>query len=203
MKRNINLTTTAVAALVLSLSAPAFAKSGYIGKLEAGQFKTTNEEVGMKVKAIKPTGTKLSEDDAELLKEVAMGGMMQLEISKVAATMATSEDVKVFAMAEVEEQTSLGMKVKEIAMSGGVTLPSAADEDTMKMIADLKEKKGLEFDKAYLKASGIAGHKKLQSTMEKVRDKASDAALKMIATTALPVIEIHLHAAEDESKDMD
>jgi putative membrane protein len=203
MNRITCFNTSAVAALVITLSAPAFAKSGYIGKLEAAQFKTTNEEAGMKVKAIKPTGTKLSEDDAELLKEVAMGGMMQLEISKVAVTMATSEDVKVLAMAEVDEQTVLGTKIKEIAMSGGVTLPAVPDEGTMKMIADLKEKKGLEFDKAYLKGSGIDGHKKLQSTMEKVRDKASDAALKTIAATALPLIEIHLHASQDEAKDMD
>jgi putative membrane protein len=102
----------------------------------------------------------------------------------------------------VDEQTGLGEKVKEIALSGGVTLPGAVDEKTTKMIAELKEKKGLEFDKAYLRESGIAGHKKLQSVMEKVRDKAADSALKEIAALALPLIEIHLHASQDEEKDM-
>jgi putative membrane protein len=201
----INCIKTGSVAILVSAFAitSAGAKPGMLGKMGPEEFKKTNMEAGMKVKALTPDGKKLSDSDTDLLKEIAAGGMMQLEIAKVAVKMASSEDVKLIAEAEVAEQTALGDKVKEIAGSGGAALPENVDQKTTEMISMLKSKSGLELDKSYLKESGIHGHEILEKTMEKVSSKAENQTLKSLALTALPLIKSHLQIAKDEAADMD
>lgn len=203
MNRRTCIKTGAMAVVAASLSLPhASAKSGMLGKLGPDEFKKANESGGAQVKAVKPDGAALSKDDAALLTEVAMGGMMQLETSKVAVKMASSEDVRMIAKAEVEEQTILSAKVAEIAKSGGVALPASPDEKTTKMIEKLKGQSGTELDKQYLKDTGVKGHEMLRETMEKVQSKAENPALKSLAAAALPLIKTHLEVAKDETSDI-
>lgn len=180
----------------------ASAKPGMIGKMPAADFAKVNKEAGAKVEAITAGGKALSKGDAALLKDIATGGMMQLEVSRLAVKMAKSDDVRTIAQAEVEEQTVLGAKLKEIAKAGGAELPEEPDATTKEMVAKLKAKSGADFDKAYLEESGVEGHELLKSTMNRVREKADDAAIKNIATTALPLIETHLQVSKDEMADL-
>ena len=203
MNRRTYLKIGTMTAIATTFAVPSvFAKSGMLGKMGPDEFKKANETAGANVKAIKPDGKKLSDDDSKLLMEMAAGGMMQLELSKVAVAMGSSEDVKMIANAEVEEQTALAAKLKEVATGSGVTLPSTPDEKTRKMVDDLKEKKGLELDKAYLKESGIEGHEMLKKTMAKVSKEATSPTLKEIAGAAMPLIEVHLQVSKDEAADM-
>ena len=203
MKRRTYLKTAGMALVTAAITVPfASAKSGMLGKMGPEEFKKANEEAGMKVKAVMPDGKALSEDDKKLLMLAATGGMMQLELSKVAVEKASSEDVRMIAKAEVDEQTALAAKLSEIARSGGASLPGAPDEKTSKMVEELSAKSGLELDKHYLKESGVRGHEKLQETMEKVRSKAENPALKQVASAALPLIQVHLQVSKDESSDM-
>ncbi len=204
MNRRHCLKTGALAGIAFTLGMPhAHAASGMLGKMGPDEWKKANSDAGASVKKLAAGSAKLSEDDAELLKEIALGGMMQLELSKVAAASGESEDVKMIASAEVEEQMIVGAKVKEIAAAGGVTLPGEPDDDTREAVAELKGKKGLELDRHYLEVSGIKGHEKLKDTMEKVRDKAESQVLKELAGTTLPIIKIHLQVSKDESSDME
>jgi len=189
-------------ALTFGISS-SYAASGMLGKMGPDDWKKANADAGAGVKALAPGDKPLSESDAELLKEIAAGGMMQLKLSETAAEMGSSEDVKMIANAEVEEQTIIGAKLKEMAKAGGVTLPAGPDKDTLDAVEKLKSKKGLELDKHYLEVSGIEGHVKLKVTMEKVLSKADSPILKDLAKTALPIIKIHLQVSKDESSDME
>lgn len=203
MKTRNCFTFGALAAIASLASLPtAFAESGKLGKMGPDQFKKTNADASAMVKALSPAGGKFSESDADLLKEIAMGGMMQLELSKVAHTMGSSQDVKMIAEAEVAEQTALGDKVKELAASGGVSLPTQLEKRKMDDVGNLKKKPGLELDKEYLKISGIDGHEALEDAMEKVQSTAENASLKKLAEITLPLIKAHLQIAKDEASDM-
>jgi putative membrane protein len=202
MNRRNFILTSSITAAGLAFSQSAFAAhDGKIGTIDAAEWTRINKDAGEKVKAIKPGSEKLSEADQKLLLEVATGGMMQLELSKAAVAKATSADVKAYAQAEVDEQTGLGAKLKEIAKAKGATLPEAPDDKTTKAVEKLNAKSGADFDREYLQESGVDGHEKLEKTMSKVQAKAADATLKLVASTALPVIKIHLQAARDEMKD--
>jgi putative membrane protein len=178
------------------------AAAGYVGRLPAPEFVKLNADAGAKMAGVKPDKAALSKDDDMLIKEIAMGGAMQLELSKVAVTKASSEDVRIYAQAEVDEQTGLSAKLKEIATAKGVALPEGPDDETKKMVTKLQEKSGKDFDRAYLKEVGVEGHEKLKKTMTKVKAGATDGTLKVVADLALPLIETHLQAAQDEMKDV-
>ncbi|MFD0893749.1 DUF4142 domain-containing protein [Luteolibacter ambystomatis] len=173
---------------------------GKVGDMTPADFDKTNKDAGEKIKALKADASKLSEDDLKYLGEIAMGGMFQLEASKLVAGKGQGADIKLYALGEVAEQTGLSDKLKEVASAKGTTLPTAMDKEAEKTIAKLKGLSGREFDEAYLKQVGIAGHKVLKDTMEKVKSKAKDPVLKQIAENALPLIEIHLAAATAELK---
>lgn len=201
MNRRTYLKTGAMALVATSLSAQssAGAGEGALGKLPAAEFKKINAEAGAKVKALEPGSGKLTDADATLLGEIAMGGMMQLELSKLAVKMSDSKDVKTIAEAEVSEQTALAAKLKEIAKRGDATLPKDPNEKTSSLLKELKGKSGAEFDRSYLKEVGIGGHEMLLKTMQKAISKAGDDAIKKLATTALPLIQTHLQVSTDEA----
>ena len=168
MNRRHSLRTGTFASIALGLGITSSrAASGMLGKMGPDEWKKANEDAGAGVKALSAGSAKLSDDDGELLKEIAAAGMMQLKLSEVAASMGSSEDVKMIAEAEVDEQTVVGAKVKEIAAAGGVT-PGGPDEHTREAVEKLKGMKGLELDKHYLKVSRVDGHTKLEDIMEKV-----------------------------------
>jgi putative membrane protein len=202
MNRRKFILTTSLATAGAVITHQSFgANDGKVGTIEAAEWQKINMEAGQKLAAIKPSADKLSDADQKLMMEIAVGGMMQLELSKAAVAKAASADVKAYAQAEVDEQTGLAAKLKEIAKAKGVTLPEASDDKTKKAVEKLNAKASAGFDKEYLQEGGVDGHQLLEKTMNKVSANASDATLKQVASTALPLIKTHLQAARDEMKD--
>ncbi len=202
MNRRTFITTTTLATAGVAVTHSALAgHDGKVGTIEVAEWKKINLEAGRKLTAIKPTADKLSDEDQNLMLEIAMGGMVQLELSKVALAKATSADVKAYAQAEIDEQTGLSAKLKEIASAKGVTVPEAPVAHATRAVEKLNVKSGAGFDQEYLQEGGVDGHQTLEKTMNKVQAKADDATLKEVAMTALPLIKTHLQAARDEMKD--
>ncbi len=166
-----------------------------IGNMSREQFDVANENAAQTVAAVNPTIESFSESDWQLLLQVAVGGTMQLELSRVAADMATDEEVLALAKAEVEEQTGLSDKLKEFADTKSLTLPSKPDEKTQEMIKHLQNLPGAEFDLAYVRASGVMGHEKLDAVISKVEAEAADPDLINLAAAAHPLILVHLQVS--------
>jgi putative membrane protein len=163
-----------------------------IGGMSKAEFDRINTEGAQKVAAIKATSTALSEADKELMLQVAMGGMQQLEVSRLAVSKASSEQVRQLAQSEVEEQTGLSAKLKEIAKAKGVELPGKPDAQTQAMLTKLSALSGSELDTYYVAESGVKGHEKLDKVMSSVKSKAKDANLKSLAAAAHPLVQTHL-----------
>jgi putative membrane protein len=173
-----------------------------IGRLSMEELARKNQQGAAAVAAVKATPAPLSSADNALMMEVAMGGMMQLEVSRAAVSKATNDAVKMFAQAEVDEQTGLSAKLKEIAGAKGITLPSTPDAETQTMISRMQGLSGADFDRMYVQESGVNGHKKLDDVMSRVQKNASDASLRDLAKAAHPLVETHLRAAQDMMKTM-
>lgn len=178
------------------------AEADMIGKLSETEFMRLNEEGAAAVGAVTPTSAPLSKSDQKLMMEVAMGGMMQLEVSRVAVQKATDEDTRMLAEAEVAEQTGLKAKLTEIASAKNITLPSAPDAKTQRMIAKMQAMSGTDFDRAYVRESGVKGHQLLDKTMSKVETRAADPSLKALASAAHPLVRTHLQVSRDELSQM-
>ncbi|MFD2569161.1 DUF4142 domain-containing protein [Spirosoma soli] len=168
-----------------------------VGKESKSAFDRMNQKGAAAVSAIKPTSAKLSSADQDLMMQVAKGGMMQLEVSKIAVQSASSDEVKQLAQAEVQEQTGLSAKLKEIADAKGVTLPSSPDAETQAMVTKMQGLSGADFDKMYVQESGVKGHEKLDAVMSQVKSSASDSNLKDVAKAAHPLVKTHLKVAKE------
>lgn len=168
-----------------------------VGRESKAEFDRMNQKGAAAVAAISPTSAKLSSADQALMMEVAKGGMMQLEVSKIAVQSASSDEVRQLAQAEVEEQTGLSAKLKEIADAKGVTLPSTPDAETQAMVTKMQGMTGANFDKMYVSESGVKGHEKLDAVMSKVRSSASDSNLKDVEKAAHPLVKTHLKVARE------
>ncbi len=155
-----------------------------------------NKEGAAKVAAVTPTSAPLSRADQNLMKEVAMGGMMQLEISRIALEKASTDEVRKIAQAEVEEQTGLSNKLKEIAQAKGMTLPTEMDSKTQAMVSRMRNATGTSFDQMYLRESGVNGHKMLDQVMSRVEKNASDASMKELAAAAHPLVITHMQVSQ-------
>lgn len=167
-----------------------------VGKESQQEFNNQNKKGAAAVSAVSPTTAKLSSADQSLMMEVAKGGMMQLEVSKVAQQKATNPEVRQLAQAEIDEQTGLSAKLKEIADAKGVTLPDTPDAETQAMVTKLQGMSGAELDRMYVMESGVKGHEKLDKVMSKVESSASDTSLKGIAKAAHPLVKTHLKVAK-------
>lgn len=161
-----------------------------------------NKEGGAAVAAVRASSSPLSTADKDLMMRVAMGGMQQLEISRIAVQKASSENVRKLAQLEVEEQTGLSNKLKEIAAAKGITLPTSPDAGTQAMIERMQGMSGADFDRNYVQKSGVEGHEKLDSVMSTVHSSAQDASLKSLASAAHPLVKAHLQASRDMLKTM-
>lgn len=131
-----------------------------------------------------------------------MGGMRQLAISKPVVSKTTNDRVKLLAQSEVEEQTNLSAKLKEVATAKGAMLPTDQDPTVTALVEKINNASGSEVDALYLEKGGIKGHELLQTTMQTVRSSASNDTMKALAKATLPVIKTHLKVSKDEKKEM-
>lgn len=172
--------------------------NGKIGKMSLTAFNNINTKGNQTVSAIKPTSTPLSSADQQLLTKIATGGMRQLAVSQAVVDKVTNPKVKLLAQSEVEEQTGISAKLKEIATTKNATIPAEPDAAAQQLVAQIQNLSGDALDAFYLDQSGIKGHELLQQTMTTVSSTAKDATLKQLAVGTLPVIRTHLTVSREE-----
>ena len=137
----------------------------------------------------------LNKDDSEFVTKAASGGMMEVELGKVAQEKAKSQRVKDFGNMMATDHNKANDDLKSIASSKNFTMPSAMLADHQKHVDELNKKSGEDFDKAYMKMM-LDDHKKDVSEFKKISEKATDADIKSFAAKTLPVLEKHLDFAK-------
>ncbi|MDB5230520.1 MAG: hypothetical protein JWN76_1325 [Chitinophagaceae bacterium] len=162
--------------------------------------KTSNDSVEMakdannSIDSTKGTGDSLATDE-NFLVEAASGGMMEVELGKIAATNAASPQVKEFGQLMVSDHTKSDAELTTIARLKNIAIPNMPGEDHMKHINDLKNKKGADFDKAYMSMM-TDDHEEDVRKFEKASKDAKDQDIKSFAAKTLPVLKQHLEKAK-------
>jgi putative membrane protein len=146
------------------------------------------KEVNKQVKAVQP-------DASNFAIAAANGGMMEVELGKIAENKAVNTRVKAFGAMMVKDHSEANSNLKGIASSLNVALPDSISNDGKKEIDDLEMKKGKDFDKAYVKMM-VEDHKKVIAEFRKCADNCSDSTIKAFAYNTLPVLEKHLDSIQ-------
>ena len=136
----------------------------------------------------------MSSQDRKFVMDAAMGGMMEVELGRVAAQRGTSEAIKQFGQRMVDDHSGANTELMSLASSKGITLPTALDEKHQKEVTKLSGMSGAEFDRAYAKRM-VKDHDKKLDTFEKQSTRGTDPDLKAFATKSLTTIREHLQMA--------
>lgn len=135
------------------------------------------------------------EKDHEFLVEAASGGLMEVELGKLAAANAASAEVKQFAAQMVTDHTKANEELKTLAAAKNVTIPAAPGEDHMKHINDLREKKGADFDKAYMSLM-VDDHQEDVNKFEEQGNNGNDVEIKAFAAGKVATLKQHHEMAK-------
>jgi putative membrane protein len=137
----------------------------------------------------------MSSQDHDFVMDAAMGGLMEVELGRIAAQKGMSESVKQFGQRMVDDHSKANEELMTLATSKGMTLPTALDEKHQKDVTKLSAMSGAEFDRAYSKMM-LSDHTKDVKEFEKQSTKGGDADLKAFAGKTLPTLQEHLQMAK-------
>ena len=137
----------------------------------------------------------MSSQDHDFVMDAAMGGLMEVELGRIAAQKGMSDAVKQFGQRMVDDHSKANEKLMSLASSKGMTLPTALDEKHQKDVTKLSAMSGAEFDRAYSRMM-LSDHNKDVKEFEKQSTKGGDADLKAFASKTLPTLQEHLQMAK-------
>jgi putative membrane protein len=145
----------------------------------------TGEQTGM---------ANMAAQDRNFLMDAAMGGMLEVELGRVATQRGTSDAVKQFGQRMVDDHSKANTELMSLASSKGITLPTTLDEKHQEQVTKMSGLSKAEFDRTYAKVM-VSDHEKDVSEFEKESTKGVDPDLKAFASKTLPTLQEHLQLA--------
>lgn len=140
------------------------------------------------------------EEASEFLVQAASGGMMEVELGRLAGTNASDAEVKAFGKRMVADHGKANEEVKALATTKNITLPAAPGEDHQKHITELSALKGVEFDKRYVDLMVKDHQEDIDAFEEATKDDEMDADIKAFVQKTLPILREH-HAMAKKMDD--
>jgi putative membrane protein len=137
----------------------------------------------------------LNSSDQKFVKEAAQGGMAEVELGQLAVEKASNPDVKQFGQRMVDDHSKANDKLKEVASTKGITLPTEPNAKQKATKARLSKLSGEQFDKAYMKDM-VKDHKEDVAAFQSESNSGKDSDIKNFASQTLPTLQDHLKNAE-------
>lgn len=133
--------------------------------------------------------------DADFVKEVGLGGMTEVELSRLALKKSTDPAVRKFAQQMVTDHTKANEALKAAAAQEGLTAPAQLDPAHKQAVDQMSSLSGSAFDQAY-KSQMLKDH---QETVARFEKEAADgsSAVQKFASTTLPTLKGHLKMAQE------
>ncbi len=130
-----------------------------------------------------------------------MGGMMEVDLGKLAAQKSSNPSVQQFGQRMVTDHGKAGEKLKEIVTKNGGTLPAEISSSQQKAIDKLSKLSGEDFDKEYVSMM-VKDHKKDLKEFQHAAKHAENTDLKEFAESTAHVIQEHLTMIEGIQKQL-
>ncbi len=137
----------------------------------------------------------VNDDVADFAVKAANGGMMEVEMGKLAEQKAVSKSVKAFGAMMVKDHSKANEELKKLAAAKNITLPATMGNDMQKHMDDLRKDTAMQFDKNYIDMM-VSDHNDDIDLFEKAVKNSKDSAFKSFAAKTLPTLYKHLGAAK-------
>jgi putative membrane protein len=152
-----------------------------------------------KAESSRESKSKLPSGEERFMKEAASGGLMEVELGKIAAEKGSHQRVKEFGKRMQADHSKANAQLKKIASSKGVELPTEPSGEHKSTMDKLTKLSGAEFDREYMEAM-VDDHKEDIEKFQTQADKGKDPEVKKFASESLPILKKHLELAQSTEK---
>jgi putative membrane protein len=132
-----------------------------------------------------------STPDASFYKNAAEGGLAEVELGKLAQEKSSNSSVKEFGSMMVSDHAAANEKLKTIAASKNLKLPTSPSIGQMATKTKLKTLSGDTFDESYIKGM-IKDHEEDIKEFQKEAASGQDPDARAYAAVTLPTLQKHL-----------
>lgn len=133
----------------------------------------------------------LNEDQADFVVQASSGGLLEVELGKMAQDMAQHSRVKKFAKMMVDEHTQINQELKDLAAKKQLTLPGSLSDEQQQKVNELRKQNRQNFDSQYLQVLEDE-HKNDIKKFEDASENHKDADIQSFAAKTLPKLRAHL-----------
>jgi putative membrane protein len=119
--------------------------------------------------------------DKDFVNDLAVAGMAEVELGRMASEKGANPEVKKFGQTMVDDHTAAGDKLKAIATQHNIDWPASLDDKHRDLRDKLAKLTGAEFDREYMSAM-VAGHQTVVDKLESRIDKTTLAKWKTETT---------------------
>jgi putative membrane protein len=172
----------------------------------------TENRTATRESTVGTSGDAVSAGDRDFVEDMAIGGMAEVELGRMAMERGASPEVKRFGDMMVKDHSKAGDELKQVAMQHSIPMPAGLDQKHQDLKTTLSNLSGAEFDREYMKAM-VGGHEdvvdRLQTRASEDRfgddkgevkpersDNPVERALNQWAAKALPTVRHHLEEAK-------
>ena len=141
----------------------------------------------------------VAQGDRAFVQKAAEGGLLEVELGRLAESQAAHSDVKSFGTRMVKDHDAANNKLKTIADEFALVAPTTLDKKHDKVRADMAKLSGDAFDRAFMKQM-VSDHKATVALFEKEAKSGKNPRLVAFANETLPTLRDHLQAAEKVQK---
>jgi putative membrane protein len=138
--------------------------------------------------------------DATFYKKAAEGGIAEVEAGNLAQSKGTSQQVKDFGARMVKDHSEANDKLKALAATKDVSLPTSSSVGQMASKAKLEVLTGDTFDKSYIKGQ-VRAHQSTIALFRKEIASGQDPDARAFAKATLPTLRSHLKAIDTIAAD--
>ena len=143
-------------------------------------------------------------DSREFVNRMALAGMAEVELGKLASERAMDADVKAFAQTMVRDHSRADDELARIAKQLDIPVPTQLDPIHRELADRLSKLKGAEFDREYMSAM-VKGHEDVAGLLRSYTSASrpigtsgrarGEQALMEWAMKTMPIVERHLERA--------
>jgi len=141
----------------------------------------------------------LSPADRKFVQEAAIGGMLEIELGRLAVEKAVSAPVRQFGQRMVNDHSQGNEQLRSIAQTKGIALPDSLDAKHRQEVEQLRKLSAAQFDQAYMKLM-LEDHQQNIREFRKEATQGTDSNVKSFAASTLPKLHDHLAMAREAAK---
>jgi putative membrane protein len=135
------------------------------------------------------------DNDEDFVKEAASGGLMEVELGRLAEQNARNPRVKKFGAMMVKDHSKANDELRSIATSKNINFPANMNDKHMDKVEDLRKKNGEEFDKDYMDQM-VDDHEKDIDKFKKEAEDGKNPEVKAFASKTISTLMMHLDSAK-------